>query len=68
MAQKTAPEGQTCPNCGVPVVDLELQQCMICRSLFCRRCAVRGYGRDFCSDVCRGVFFHGDGDATEEDF
>lgn len=41
---------------------------MICRSLFCRRCAVEGYGREFCSDLCRGTFFHGEGDETEEDF
>ena len=41
---------------------------MICRSLFCSDCAVVGYGRMFCSDVCRGFFFFGDGDETEEDF
>ncbi len=29
---------------------------------------MEGYGRFFCSDVCRGFFFHGDGDETEEDF
>jgi hypothetical protein len=68
MAQKKAPEPNRCPNCGEPALDLELQDCMICRSVFCRNCAVRGYGREFCSDVCRGVFFHGSGDETEEDY
>ena len=68
MAQKESASRVMCPNCGEPTIELELQQCMICRSLFCRRCAVRGYGRNFCSDVCRGVFFHGDGEETEEDF
>jgi len=47
---------------------LELQPCMICRSLFCQYCAVIGYGRAFCSHVCRGFFFFGDGEETEEDF
>jgi hypothetical protein len=41
---------------------------MICRSLFCQECAVRDYGRQFCSLRCRGFFFYGDGDETEKDF
>jgi hypothetical protein len=51
-----------CPNCGEIAKGYQLQTCMICRSLFCRYCAVRGYGRDFCSDNCRAMFFFGDGD------
>ena len=39
-----------------------MQTCMMCRTLFCRYCAARGYGRDFCSDRCRAMFFFGDGD------
>ena len=57
-----------CSMCEESFGDLELQTCMICHSLFCRHCAVDGYGRSFCSDVCRGFFFFGDGDETEEDF
>jgi hypothetical protein len=56
-----------CPACGTRVPVGVLQTCMICRSLFCRRCAVDGYGRQFCSQVCRGYFFHGDGDDDSED-
>ena len=68
MAQPKSTSTAVCPDCGREVEDLELQACMICRSLFCHRCAVEGYGREFCSVVCRGFFFHGDGDETEEDF
>jgi hypothetical protein len=67
--EQTAKKGeQECSRCGERFTEFELQGCMICRSLFCRHCAVEGYGREFCSDVCRGCFFHGDGDETEEDF
>jgi len=68
MAQTEKNGEQRCSRCNESFADLELQTCMICRSLFCRYCAVEGYGRDFCSDVCRGFFFYGDGDETEEDF
>ncbi|MCU0304817.1 MAG: hypothetical protein MUC56_12245 [Thermoanaerobaculales bacterium] len=68
MAQTETIRGGRCSRCDEIVPDLELQTCSICRSLFCRTCAVEGYGRFFCSDVCRGFFFHGDGDETEEDF
>jgi ribosomal protein S14 len=68
MTQASEKGDPRCSRCGEPVADLKLQTCMICRSLFCRNCAVEGYGRSFCSDVCRGFFFHGDGDETEEDF
>jgi hypothetical protein len=68
MAQTEKQTGTRCSVCGRVVPDLELQACMICRSLFCHRCAVVGYGREFCSEVCRGFFFHGDGDEREEDY
>jgi hypothetical protein len=42
-----------------------LQECMICRTVFCRQCGVAGYGREFCSARCRACFFFGDG-AEEE--
>jgi len=60
----TAAEG--CPNCNVPVEGGALQSCMICRTLFCQRCAVRGYGREFCSDTCRAMFFFGDADDMDD--
>jgi len=68
MAQTEKKGEQRCSRCEESTSDLELQTCMICRSLFCHRCAVIGYGRAFCSDVCRGFFFFGDGEETEEDF
>jgi len=68
MAQTKKKGDRQCSRCGESFGDLELRVCMICRSLFCRRCAVKGYGREFCSDVCRGCFFFGDGEETEEDF
>jgi hypothetical protein len=69
MAQRKKKKGEVeCSRCGESFADLELQMCMICRSLFCRHCAVEGYGRLFCSGLCRGYFFYGEGDETEEDF
>jgi len=55
-----------CPVCGSAVPEKILHQCMICRRLFCRRCAVEGYGRLFCSTRCRDYFFYGDGEETGE--
>jgi hypothetical protein len=68
MAQDSKDKGTRCSRCGRQVSDIELQACRICRSLFCHHCAVTGYGRDFCSEVCRGFFFYGDGDEREEDY
>ena len=51
-----------CPNCHRSVAEDVLQECLICRSLFCPECAVRGYGREFCSTRCRDYFFFGDMD------
>jgi hypothetical protein len=39
---------------------------MICRTQFCQYCAVRGYGREFCSDTCRAMFFFGDADDVDD--
>jgi hypothetical protein len=68
MAKKKPKGDYQCSRCDQSFEDLELQACMICRSLFCQYCAVIGYGRAFCSHVCRGFFFYGDGDETAEDF
>ncbi len=58
---------ERCPVCQQQVPVGVLRPCMICRTLFCRRCAIEGYGREFCSPVCRDYFFHGDGDESDED-
>ena len=62
MAPQRKVTQDVCPNCGRALGAMRLQSCMICRSLFCLQCAVTGYGRDFCSDNCRAMFFFGDGD------
>jgi len=54
------PAAQRCPNCGAEITAYGLRRCSICRGEFCGQCAVTGYGRDFCSTVCRGYFFPGD--------
>ena len=56
-----------CPNCGEETTEYQLKYCVICRSQFCYHCAVTGYGRDFCSDVCQKYFFHGDSDDLGEE-
>ncbi len=56
-----------CPVCREPVPEGSLHGCVICRSLFCHRCAVSGYGHEFCSTRCRDYFFYGDGEESEEE-
>ena len=66
MALQREPVARRCPSCGQILGATELQTCMICRSLFCLHCAVTGYGRDFCSENCKAMFFFGDGDEEPE--
>jgi hypothetical protein len=66
MSNENVAAGNRCPNCEMPVRVGVLLSCMICRSQFCERCSVRGYGRDFCSVTCRDMFFFGDGDDIDE--
>ncbi len=56
-----------CPTCHSPVAEDALARCIICRGLFCPGCAVRGYGREFCSERCRDYFFFGDGEPESEE-
>lgn len=65
VLQKTSSTQIECPSCNQPT-ELGLQTCTMCRNQFCHRCAVAGYGREFCSDRCRAMFFHGDGDDLDE--
>ena len=55
-----------CPVCRSPVFEEALKVCVICRRLFCHRCAVQGYGREFCSTRCRDFFFYGEGEDGED--
>ena len=56
-----------CPVCRETVPEGALQECIICRSLFCQRCAVAAYGHVFCSTRCKDYFFYGDGEEFEEE-
>lgn len=67
MALKEKASGVECPSCHRMVDERALQLCTICRSVFCQRCAVAGYGREFCSERCREFFFHGDDDELPEE-
>ena len=60
-------EQGTCDRCEQNVAAADLRRCVICRSLFCRRCAVMGYGREFCSESCSEFFFHGEDDEDDQD-
>jgi hypothetical protein len=51
-----------CPKCGRELMSFQLRDCPICRTQFCQQCGVRDFGRDFCSDRCRAMFFFGNGD------
>ena len=67
MAKPEKRPAQLCPRCGEEVTEGDpLQACSICRTPFCERCAVIGFGRYFCSSRCRDFFFHGDGEEEEE--
>ena len=66
MVKKQVVTGVPCPSCGRKVPEPTLLRCVICRSLFCEHCSVFGYGREFCSRLCREFFFHGDDDEVPE--
>jgi hypothetical protein len=66
MESKPEPAGPSCPNCGRETNEFALRECAVCRKLSCRNCGVAGYGREFCSERCRGFFYHGDEDDVEE--
>lgn len=60
MVERSSSMDTWCPNCHRSVVEDDLRECVICRSLFCPNCVERGYGREFCSTRCRDYFFFGD--------
>ena len=39
---------------------MRLNKCPICFKLVCEECAVRNFGRLFCSKLCSDQFFFGD--------
>jgi hypothetical protein len=57
---KTTP--MECIGCQTSDLDTRLQKCPICFTWVCENCAVRGFGRFFCSKKCCDSFFFGDDD------
>ncbi len=49
-----------CITCQADEQDVRLAKCPICFKWVCDRCAVRSYGREFCSRRCSDQFFFGD--------
>ena len=51
-----------CKSCRRDRDEVRLDKCVVCHEYFCRPCAVRRYGKHFCSKMCAEVFFFGDED------
>ena len=51
-----------CVGCQVNDQDSRLNKCPICFKWICENCAVRTFGRAFCSKKCADQFFFGDED------
>lgn len=68
MADDDSTAKGRCPTCGQAAPESELRSCQMCRSLFCQHCETYGYGRFFCGERCRDMFFFGDGEDSEKDF
>jgi len=50
-----------------PLLPDLLEECPMCRRLFCNRCSVRRGGRDFCGPRCGDSFFFGNVDEGDSD-
>ena len=51
-------EGPKCVQCSVDESGVyRLQKCPVCFRSVCERCAIRNYGRAFCSKQCAMNFF-----------
>jgi hypothetical protein len=56
-------EGQSCARCGKSDTEAwRLVKCPMCYKVVCEDCAVRHYGRYFCSNACATSFFMPIGD------
>jgi hypothetical protein len=51
-----------CSVCQKEDQETTLHKCPICFKLACDNCAVRSYGRAFCTKRCADQFFFGDDD------
>ena len=49
-----------CVACEKDDKEFTLHKCPICFKLVCEDCAVRNFGRLFCSKLCSDQFFFGD--------
>ena len=48
-----------CVTCQATDQDRRLEKCPICFKQVCEECAIRSYGRCFCSKRCADQFFFG---------
>jgi hypothetical protein len=51
-----------CLTCQKDEQETALHKCPICFKLVCDNCAIRLYGRVFCTKRCADQFFFGDDD------
>jgi hypothetical protein len=51
-----------CIQCQATDKDRRLEKCPMCFKLVCEECAIRLYGRTFCTRTCADQFFFGDDD------
>jgi hypothetical protein len=51
-----------CLTCQKDDQETTLHKCPICFKLVCDNCAIRSYGRIFCTKRCADQFFFGDDD------
>jgi hypothetical protein len=51
-----------CTVCQASDLDRRLEKCPICFKWVCEECAIRSYGRCFCTKLCADQFFFGDDD------
>jgi len=51
-----------CTGCQVSDQESNLNKCPICFKWACENCAMRAFGRVFCSKRCADQFFFGDDD------
>jgi hypothetical protein len=58
----SGPSSMECVGCQVSDQDSRLGKCPICFKWVCDNCAVRTFGRAFCSKKCADQFFFGDDD------
>lgn len=57
---------RVCVGCGDTEEMARLDACTICRKPFCPDCAVRAFGRRFCSTECSHAYYAGESEDDDE--